>query len=126
MNLLFGALLAASLQPLCLRMGEIICRMRYMHVRVGHIWPNIGHMGIWAYVKKIWSSGVSSKKASRMQPRDVDLRSVGHSGQKLWPKLICASIFPCILHCEPKKISNIVSGPFSDLAQKAKLSKMVK
>ena len=42
-----------------------------------------GHMGIWAYVKKIWSSGVSPKKASKMQLRDVVLRSVGHSSQKL-------------------------------------------
>ena len=33
-------------------------------------------MGIWVYVKKIWSSGVSPKKASKMELRDVDLRSV--------------------------------------------------
>jgi hypothetical protein len=43
------------------------------------------HMGIWAYVKKIWSSGVSPKKASKMQLRNVDLRSVGLSVQKLFP-----------------------------------------
>ena len=42
-----------------------------------------GHMDI---CEKIWSSGVSPKKASKMQLRNVDLRSVGHSSQKLWPK----------------------------------------
>ena len=36
-------------------------------------------MGIWR--KKIWPSGVSPKRASKMQLRDVDLRSVGHSIQ---------------------------------------------
>ena len=47
------------------------------------IWPN---MGIWAYAKKIRPNGVSPKRASKMKLRDVDLRSVGHSIQKLWPK----------------------------------------
>ena len=61
-----------------------------------------------------------------MQLRSVDLRSVGPSSQKLWPKQIFAFIFPCILHCEPKKISNTISRHFSDPTQKAKLSKMVK
>ena len=37
---------------------------------------------------KIWSSGVSPKKASKMQLRDVDLRFVGHSSQDLWPKTL--------------------------------------
>ena len=49
------------------------------------------NMPIWAYehmgiCEKIWSSGVSPKKASKMELRDVNLRSVGHSTQKLWPK----------------------------------------
>ena len=47
------------------------------------IWPN---MGIWAYAKKIRPNGVSPKRASKMKLRDVDLRSEGHSIQKLWPK----------------------------------------
>ena len=53
------------------------------------IWPN---MGIWAYghmgiCKKNLTSGVSLKRASKMQHRDVDLRSLGHSSQKLWLKI---------------------------------------
>ena len=77
-----------------------------------HIWAYLailgifGHMGIWAYVKKIWSSGVSPKKALRMQLRDVDLRSVGHSSQKLWPKTFFGIKMPCILHYNAKKITN--------------------
>jgi len=52
--------------------------------------PIFGHMGIWAYGhirKKIWPNGVSPKRASKMQLRDVDLRSVGLSNQKLWLKI---------------------------------------
>ena len=56
-----------------------------------HIWP-YGHMGIWAYghmgiCKKIWPNGVSPKRESKMQLRDVNQRSLGHSNQKLWPKV---------------------------------------
>ena len=67
------------------------------------LWPN---MGIWAYVKKIWSSGVSPKKASKMQLRNVDLRSVGPSVQKLWPTTFFARKMPCILHCNEKKFGH--------------------
>ena len=34
-----------------------------------------------------WPSGVSLKRALKMQLRGVDLRSVGHSSPKLWPKI---------------------------------------
>ena len=43
-----------------------------------------GHMGI---CEKIWSSGVSPKRESKIQLRDVIQRSLGHSNQKLWPKV---------------------------------------
>ena len=67
-------------------------------------------MGIWAYghkdiCEKIWSP----KKASKMELRDVDLRSVGPSVQKLWPPTFFAKKMPCILHCKAKKISNTIS-----------------
>ena len=59
-----------------------------------HIWPYghmgiwaYGHMGIWAYAKKIWPNGVSPKRESKIQLRDVNQRSLGHSNQKLWPKV---------------------------------------
>ena len=54
------------------------------------------HMPIWAYLskyahmgicEKIWPGGVSPKRAFKMQLREVDLRSVGPSVQKLWQKL---------------------------------------
>ena len=61
--------------------------------------------------EKIWSSGVSPKKASKMQLRNVDLRSVGPSVQKLWPTTFFAKKMPCILHCNAKNtISSQVSG----------------
>ena len=74
-------------------------------------------MGIWAYVKKIWSSGVSPKKASEMELRDVDLRSVGPSVQKLWPTTFFAKKMPCILHGAEKKIRYTISSQVSGLAQ---------
>ena len=42
----------------------------------GRVWsrPN---MPLWTYAKKIWPSGVSPKRASKMQLSDVDLRSGG-------------------------------------------------
>ena len=52
----------------------------------GQIWA-YAHMGIWAYAKKIWPNGVSPKRESKMQLRDVNQRSLGHSNQKLWPKV---------------------------------------
>ena len=67
--------------------------------------------------EKIWSSGVSPKKASKMELRDVDLRSVGPSVQKLWPTTFFAKKMPCILHCNAKKISNTISSQVSGLAQ---------
>ena len=52
---------------------------------------------IWAYAKKIWPSGVSPKRASKMQLlRDVVLRSIGHSIQKLWPKTIFLKKMPLL------------------------------
>ena len=79
-------------------------------------------MGIWAYVKKIWSSGVSPKKASIMQLRDVDLRSVGHSSKKLWPKTFFGKKFLvfCLI-----KIGGMFSRLVRDLAQKAKWSNIL-
>ena len=73
-----------------------------------------GHMGI---CEKIWSSGVSPKRASKMQLRDVDLRSVGPSVQKLWPTTFFAKKMPCILHGAEKKISNVISSQVSGRAQ---------
>ena len=52
-----------------------------------------------------------------MQLRDVDLRSVGPSVQKLWPTTFLAKKMPCILHYNTKKISNTISRQVSDLAQ---------
>ena len=67
--------------------------------------------------EKIWSSGVSPKKASKMELRDVDLRSVGPSVQKLWPTTFFAKKMPCILHGAEKKISNVISSQVSGRAQ---------
>ena len=67
--------------------------------------------------EKIWSSGVSPKKASKMELRDVDLRSVGPSVQKLWPTTFFAKKMPCILHCNAKKIRDTISSQVSGLAQ---------
>ena len=75
------------------------------------------HMGIWAYAKKIWPSGVSPKRSSKMQLRDVDLRSVGPSVQKLWPTTFFAKKMPCILHGTAKKIRVTISRQVSGLAQ---------
>ena len=79
----------------------------------GQICP-YGHMGI---CEKIWSSGVSPKKASKMELRDVDLRSVGPSVQKLWPTTFFAKKMPCILHCNAKKIRDTISSQVSGRAQ---------
>ena len=74
------------------------------------VWPpdlaKYVHMGIWAYAKKIWPSGVSPKRALKMQLRDVDLRSVGPFVQKLWPTTFSAKKMPSILHYNAKKITN--------------------
>ena len=51
-----------------------------------------------------------------MQLRDVDLRSVGHSSQKLWPKTFSEKM-PCILHYNAKKIRGTISRQVSDRAQ---------
>ena len=72
------------------------------------------HMGI---CEKTWSSGVSPKKASKMELRDVDLRSVGPSVQKLWPTTFFAKKMPCILHCNAKKIRDTISSQVSGRAQ---------
>ncbi len=78
------------------------------------IFGHNGHMGI---CEKIWSSGVSPKKASKMELRNVNLRSVGPSVQKLWPTTFFAKKMPCILHCNAKKISNTISSQVSGRAQ---------
>ena len=38
-------------------------------------------------MRPTWACGVSLKRAQKMQLRNVDLRSVGHSNQKLSPKI---------------------------------------
>ena len=61
----------------------------YAHMPIcpyGQIWA-YRHIGIWAYAKKIWPNGVSPKRESKIQLRDVIHRSLGHSNQKLWPKV---------------------------------------
>ena len=88
----------------------------------GGLWAYLGHMGI---CEKIWSSGVSPKRASKMQLRNVDLRSIGPSVQKLWPTTFFARKMPCILHCNAKKIRNTFSRLVRDLAQKAKCSEIL-
>jgi len=80
-----------------------------------------GHMGI---CEKIWSSGVSPKRASKMQLRNVNLRSVGPSVQKLWPTTFFARKMPCILHCNEKKIWTSFSRLDRGLVQKAKWSEI--
>ena len=86
------------------------------YAHYGHIWGiwAYGHMGI---CEKIWSSGVSPKRPSKMQLRNVNLRSVGPSVQKLWPTTFFAKKMPCILHGVAKKISNIISSQVSGRAQ---------
>ena len=81
-----------------------------------HIWGiwAYGHMGI---CEKIWSSGVSPKRPSKMQLRNVNLRSVGHSVQKLWPTTFFAKKMPCILHGVAKKIRDTISSQVSGRAQ---------
>ena len=74
--------------------------------------------------EKIWSSGVSPKKASKMELRDVDLRSVGPSVQKLWPTTFFARKMPCILHCNEKKIRISTSRQDRGIVQKAKCSEI--
>ena len=65
--------------------------------------------------ENIWSSGVFPKKASKMELRE--LRSVGPSVQKLWPKTFFAKKMPCILHGAAKKIRDTISRQVSGLAQ---------
>merc|ERR1712130_487281 len=72
----------------------------------------------------IWSSGVSPKRASKMQLRNVDLRSVGPSVKKLWPTTFFARKMPCILHCNEKKIRTSISRLDRGLVQKAKWSEI--
>ena len=52
-----------------------------------------------------------------MQLRNVNLRSVGPSVQKLWPTTFFAKKMPCILHGVAKKISNTISSQVSGRAQ---------
>ena len=49
--------------------------------------------------------------------RDVDLRSVRPSTQKLWPTTFFAKKMPCILHGTAKKIRYTISRQVSGLAQ---------
>ena len=59
-----------------------------------------------------------------MQLRNVDLRSVGPSVQKLWPTTLFARKMSCILRCNAKKIRSMFSRLVRDLVQKAKWSKI--
>ena len=64
-------------------------------------------MGIWAYAKKIWPSGVSSKRASKMQ---------------LHSKVIAQNLFspqkkPCILPYKGENINSMFSRLVIDLTQ---------
>ena len=89
----------------------------YAHMpKYAHIWGiwAYGHMGI---CEKIWSSGVSPKRPSKMQLRNVNLRSVGPSVQKLWPTTFFAKKMPCILHGAEKKIRDVFSSQVSGRAQ---------
>ena len=97
----------------------------FSHMSICPLWAYLAKMGIWAYVKKIRSSGVSPKKASKMELRDVDLWSIGPSVQKLWPTTFFAKEMPCILHCNAKKIRDTISRLVRDLAQKAKCSEIL-
>ena len=74
--------------------------------------------------EKIWSSGVSPKIASKMQLRNVDLRSVGPFVQKLWQTTFFARKMPCILHCNEKKIWTSFCRLDRGLVQKAKWSEI--
>ena len=53
----------------------------------------------------------------RKQDIPVNLRSVGPSGQKLWPTTFFAKKMPCILHCNAKKIRDTISSQVSGRAQ---------
>ena len=88
--------------PMDLRSTSLSCIFNALlgDTPLGHIFFAYGHMGI---SEKIGSSGVSPKKASKMELRDVDLRSVGHSVQKLWPTTFFAKKIPCIVHGAAKK-----------------------
>ena len=68
---------------------------------------------IWAYAKKIWPNGLSLRRVSKMQLRDVDLRSIGHSIEKLWPKKFSKKIF-CILPYKTKNIRSTISWQVRD------------
>ena len=52
-----------------------------------------------------------------MQLRNVNLRSVGPSVQKLWPTTFFAKKMPCILHGAEKKIRDVFSSQVSGRAQ---------
>merc|ERR1712208_35135 len=84
--------------------------MGYAHMPICPLWAYLAKMGIWAY-------GVSPKRPSKMQLRNVNLRSVGPSVQKLWPTTFFAKKMPCILHGAEKKISNVFSSQVSGRAQ---------
>ena len=51
-----------------------------------------------------WPSEVSLKRASKLQLRDVDLWSVGHFSQKLWPNFKIVIFTHRILHYEKTKL----------------------
>ena len=57
--------------------------------QISDIWLKV----CWSWT---WPSGVSLKRASKMQLRNVDLRYVGHSIQKLWTKMDFGTFSPCI------------------------------
>ena len=73
------------------------------------IWPNIRYLAIWLFGKvcQTLPSGVSLKRALKMQLRNVDLRYVGTSIQKLWPKMDFVN-FPLVYPLSTKKCRQTV------------------
>ena len=81
-------------------------------------------MGIWAFAKKIWPSGVSPKRALKMQLRDVVLRSVRTLYSKVMAKNFFPQKMPCILPYKAENIKSMFSRQVRDLTQKAKVPKV--
>ena len=85
------------------------------------------YLRIWVYGHMQKKYGVSSKRASKMQLRDVVLRSIGH--RTLQSKVMAKNFFfrkkiPCILLITLKNIRYTISRLVRDLVQKAKWSKI--
>ena len=70
----------------------------YAHMPICPKYAHNGHNGHMGICEKIWTNGVSPKRESKMQLRDVNQRSLGHSNQKLWPKVDLGEFPPCNPH----------------------------